>query len=82
VAGNGFVIGGNDTAQVRHGEFRFTRQDGNIWICTAQLGYSNGILVAWCSGAVVLGGELDRIRITTNSAGAFNRGSANRLIEF
>jgi hypothetical protein len=65
-----------------YGTFVFTLLTGNTWTYTF-MGYdSNGTRSMMSSGAIALGGTLDRIRLTTvNGTDTFDAGSVNILYE-
>lgn len=61
-----------------------THITGNTWISNGNLTYANNSSVGWCSAgnSPVLGGTLDRVRITTvNGTDAFDAGTINILYE-
>jgi hypothetical protein len=75
----GFPINSNSASNLMFGEVAFRRVTGNIWAATGNLAARSSVIQAlWVSGLVDLGGELDRIRITTtNGTDTFDAGSVN-----
>lgn len=78
----GFLIGGTNAAASRDGRLVLERQDGNTWVATLDAGFRGTTTIGRSVGSITLAADLDRIRITTNSADTFDAGSANVLVEF
>jgi hypothetical protein len=53
----------------------------NNWTFTGIIGHTSDARVPRVAGNVSIGGTLDRVRITTNSAGTFTAGSVNIMYE-
>jgi hypothetical protein len=68
-------------ADVKSGHLVLTNVSGNTWISSSTVKVASGI-VSMGGGSVVLGGTLDRVRITTaNGTDTFDAGSINILYE-
>jgi hypothetical protein len=81
----GFGVGSTGqtgAATVRQGSVQFNYFGGNVWTCSGQIAESNSTSGASIAGTISLGGQLDRIRLTTvNGTDAFDAGSVNILYE-
>jgi hypothetical protein len=79
----GFGINGPiSAAESLVGAATFTLMGANTWICIGNSTNSGGSFQGLFSGRVVLGGVLDRVRITTlGGANTFDAGSINILYE-
>jgi len=80
----GFVLGsGGSAADIFYGSIIFTHLNANIWCAQGILSQTGATsYTSVPSGAISLGGALDRIRITTvNGTDTFDAGSINILYE-
>jgi hypothetical protein len=79
----GFAVGNSGAAAYsRYGSMTILNVSGNTWVASYAGGLS-GVAEFGCGGGnVVLGGALDRVRITTNNGtDTFDAGSINILYE-
>lgn len=78
----GFGIDVIGAPTLLNGQITFSHMGGNIWTCQGIVSLSNTAYSNWISGSVVLGGALDRLRLTTvNGTDAFDAGVVNILME-
>ena len=79
---SGILLGvdGNSTYQ-RSGFVTLSLLTGNNWTFTGIIGHASDTRVPRVAGNVTIGGTLDRVRITTNSAGTFTGGDVNIMYE-
>lgn len=76
---NGYT---STAASVAHGHVVFTNISGNTWVASGSLYAEGALRVATFAGNVVLGGTLDRLRVTTtNGTDTFDAGTINILYE-
>jgi hypothetical protein len=82
-----YVIGSGSlsAASVIHGRIELYNHSGNIWICTSQLGRSDGTGTGssfYLSGSKSLAGVLTQVQLSTgNDTDTFDAGSINILYE-
>jgi len=78
----GFLIFNDQAADLKTGHMIITLAGSNIYISSHTFGGdSTRDTVCWGGSSVNLGGVMDRIRITTNSANTFDSGLMNILYE-
>ena len=79
---SGILLGvdGNSTYQ-RSGFVTLSLLTGNNWTFTGIIGHTSDTRVPRVAGNVTIGGTLDRVRITTDSAGTFTAGTVNIMYE-
>ncbi len=76
---NGYT---STAASVAHGHVVFTNISGNTWVASGSLYAEGALRVTTFAGSVVLGGTLDRVRITTtNGIDTFDAGTINIIYE-
>jgi len=78
----GFGVGdSNASARTKNGNGIFSNISSNNWTGSGIFADSSSARSDLFSGSISLSGALDRIRITTNSADAFDAGSVNIMYE-
>jgi hypothetical protein len=82
-SGSGFVvINANDPAYIYTGTVTLTNYQNNSWIESGLIVNGTAVRSSMSSGAKVLGGTLDRVRITmANGTDIFDLGAFNILYE-
>lgn len=77
----GFVIWTSAATNTKTGVYTLVLLTGNTWVCTGNASQSSS-QSSQTSGAIDLGGTLDRVRITTvNGTDLFDAGSINIIYE-
>jgi hypothetical protein len=79
----GFGIGASTaSSSVFHGSVTITKTDGNSWVESGVVGYSNSNGAAMSGGSKTLSDTLTQVRITTvNGTDTFDAGTINILYE-
>lgn len=81
-ATNGFIVTDVVTAATtQSGVATIVNFDGDTWISTSILGFSNASTSNVGGGNVTLSGALDRLRLTTVGGNTFDSGSINIMYE-
>jgi hypothetical protein len=77
----GFVIWTSAATDTKTGVYTLVLLTGNTWVCTGNASQSSS-QSSQTSGAIALGGTLDRVRITTvNGTDTFDAGTINIIYE-
>lgn len=80
---SGFQLGTNGSSSNQHtGIVSMVMMGSNTWVASGVVGFANQSFMINSTGAVALGGALDRVRITTTGADSFDSGSINILYEY
>jgi len=78
----GFMIYQDNAPDVRNGAMVLTSAGSNTWVSSGSFAITNRVIGSFSAGSIVLGGTLDRLRITTvNGTDTFDAGSINILYE-
>lgn len=74
----GFMIYQDNAPDVRNGAMVLTSAGSNTWVSSGSFAITNRVIGSFSAGSIVLGGTLDRVRITTiNGTDTFDAGSIN-----